>query len=251
VSLLLSEFQALSPGSDARSIVARGNLIVAMIHKSGTVSDVVSFPRGSGQIFFNEQDENMGGASGPPALASRGSDLVWLRQAQGSNLNVIVEDAEQSRNTFAASSSFPNCLAMTDEDLWWVETNRQVARLDRTNLGGGSVNATTLTANCVAVTADATDAVFATNDGVVRWVGRSGSQGLEVGAVTGVALDDAFVYVVSDTAISRVRRDATGLTTILAINNGCGIAVDDTHIFWAECGLAAAGRVLRIAKPAP
>ena len=147
--------------------------------------------------------------------------------------------------------------------IYW--TNNFSETIGRANLDGTGVDQNFITggSNLVAVTVHG-DYLYWTNVGPGglgnAWIGQSKLDGSQVhqqfilaGGAAGIAADRTYLYWTNDgeagslgggQSVGRAKHDGTGIeeSFITGANNPNSVAVNDTHIYWANAGGGTIGR---------
>jgi hypothetical protein len=88
---------------------------------------------------------------------------------------------------------------------------------------------------------DATD-VYWINGGSLKKIGTNGGTITTLTEADGydLAMDSVFVYYIRSGQLRKIPKQGGQYTTLASVNviNYCGIAVDDSHVYWSEWGTA-------------
>jgi virginiamycin B lyase len=158
------------------------------------------------------------GAGNPSGLAVDGAHIYWANNVSGGSIGRANLDGSGANPFFVTGASFPTGVAVDGAHVYWANYNPRA--IGRANLDGSATTASFIpvstTSQLGGVTVNATH---------IFWADLGGTVG-------------------SMAPIGRANLDGTGANPnfITGATNPDGLAVDGSHIYWANSGSTTIGR---------
>jgi hypothetical protein len=132
-------------------------------------------------------------------------------------------------------------LVVDSTNVYWTEYGI-AGSVKKAGINDGIV--TTLASNvdyAGPIAVDSTD-VYWINGGALKKIGKNGGAITTLAEADGydLAMDSVFVYYIRSGQLRKIPKQGGQYTTLASVNviNYCGIAVDDSHVYWSEWGTA-------------